>query len=151
QFPNMLADLCMHFPSARGPFDLLDRAFHEHERRPLPSQVIFPPPLGSAALADGRLWQMDHGAEAVFAANQAVWNVLGELGLEPDGALGHSTGEYSALLASGALALGDEDLTNVVLDLHSVFRHIVADGLLPEASLVAVGGVDRAVIDDALG
>ncbi len=150
QYPNMLKDLCLHFPSARAPFDFLDRAFQGHARRPLPSHVIFPPPELDEDSSTARLWHMDHGAEAVFAGNQSLWNVLSELGFSPDGAMGHSTGEYSALLAAGALVLREEDLSRVILDLHEAFRRIASDGLVPEATLVAVGGVGRGVIDEVV-
>src|SRR5262249_24730960 len=56
QYVDMLADLCMHFPEVRECFDLIDRAFADHPRKYLPSQVIFPPPGASAGDRE-LLWQ----------------------------------------------------------------------------------------------
>jgi len=44
---------------------------------------------------------------AVLTASIALWRVLSESGLRPDFVAGHSLGEYSALVAAGALSLSD--------------------------------------------
>ena len=148
QSSNMLADVCVAFPEARAWFDLLDRAFVGHDRRPLPSHVVIPPP-GQGQ--EERLWEMDFGAEAVFTANQALWSVLSRLGLRADGFAGHSTGEYSALLASGALRVAEErEFIARLLEIHDVYRRAAERGFIPQAELVAVGGIDRAAVTELL-
>jgi [acyl-carrier-protein] S-malonyltransferase len=44
---------------------------------------------------------------ALLATAVAAWRVLGELGVQPDYVAGHSLGEYSALVAAGALQFRD--------------------------------------------
>jgi [acyl-carrier-protein] S-malonyltransferase len=44
---------------------------------------------------------------ALLTVSVAAWRVLDEHGLKPDYVAGHSLGEYSALVASGALAFAD--------------------------------------------
>ncbi|MGH9267770.1 MAG: acyltransferase domain-containing protein, partial [Acidimicrobiales bacterium] len=143
QYPRMLLDLCLHFPEVRAWFDLLDRAFTGHRRRYLPSEVIFPTRRGDEEAAEGRLWQMDCGPEAIFAANQALLTLLGRLEIHPDAVVGHSTGEYSALVASGAHRIADpEQLTRDMLRLNELYERSVAEGLIPPGVLLTVGGGD---------
>jgi acyl transferase domain-containing protein len=139
QYPNMLADLCMHFPGVRRVFDLMDRAFAGHHRGYLPSQVIFPPPAGVSQRES--IWDMDVGAEAVFAASQALVALLNDFGIRPDAVVGHSTGEHSALLVSEVVKVeNDEELIAHILEVNAVYTRQEALGKIPEAGLMAVGG-----------
>lgn len=147
QYPNMLLNLCLHFPEVRGWFDLIDRAFGSHHRNYRPSQIIFPAP-GTDQGAQ-MLWQMDLGAEAVFTANQALLKLLLLLGIEPQAVLGHSTGEYSALLAAGAIRVeNEEQLIQHVLDLNAIYERVAAAGQIPSGVLLTVSGVDRQQVAD---
>lgn len=147
QYPNMLLNLCLYFPEVRKWFDLIDRAFGLHHRNCRPSQIIFPAP--GIDQVDQMLWQMDLGAEAVFTANQALLQLLLSLGIEPQVVLGHSTGEYSALLAAGAIRVeNEEQLIRHVLDLNAIYEQVAADGRIPPGVLLAVGGVDRQRVTD---
>ncbi len=144
QYPNMLLDLCLHFPEVRAWFDLIDRAFIDHPRQYLPSQVIFALDPSDAAK---QLWQMDAAIEVVFTASQALYGLLSRLSIRPDVIVGHSSGEYSALLASGALRIpSDERLIQHILDLNGVYEQSAAHHDIPEALLLAVGAADPALI-----
>jgi acyl transferase domain-containing protein len=146
QYSGMLSDLCIHFPEARAWFDLMDRAFQDHERGVLPSHSIFPIP-GSSESAQQRLWQMDGAIESVFAADQAMHSVLMSIGLRPDMIVGHSTGEYSALLASRAARVVDrEHLIHHILEGNQATARAQARGLVPDGVLLAVGPADPEVI-----
>lgn len=146
QYRNMLWDLCLHFPEVRRVFDLMDRAYEDHGRDYLPSDVIFPPPFGSPS--QERLWNMDSGAEAVFCANQALYALIENLGLRPDAMVGHSTGEHSALLASRVVQVsGDRELIEHILGVYEVFDKLNAGGGIPEAVLLAVAGADHAFLE----
>jgi acyl transferase domain-containing protein len=146
QYPGMLSDLCIHFPEARDWFDLMDRAFRDHDRGVLPSQSIFPIP-GSPESEQQRLWQMDGAIEAVFAADQAMHSVLSSIGVRPDMIVGHSTGEYSALLASGAARVEDRDhLVHHILEGNQATERAEARGLVPDGVLLAVGPADPEVV-----
>jgi acyl transferase domain-containing protein len=147
QYRNMLGDLCIHFPEVRRTFDLMDRAYENHPRDYLPSDVIFPPPLGSPS--QERLWNMDSGAETVFCANQAMYELIKNLGIPADAMVGHSTGEHSALLASQVVAVaGDEELIQHILGVYEVFDKLNATSDIPEAVLLAVAGADHKFLED---
>ena len=146
QYRNMLGDLCIHFPEVRRVFDLMDRAYENHPRDYLPSDVIFPPPLGSPS--QDRLYNMDSGAETVFCANQALYALIENLGIRADAMVGHSTGEHSALLASRVVEVADdEELIRHILGVYEVFDKLNATSDIPEAVLLAVAGADHAFLE----
>src|SRR5690606_12293563 len=147
QYPNMLGDLCRYFPQVRRVFDLMDRAFLDHPRRFLPSQIIFPPPLFDQSGKDSPLhkaiWEMDFGAEAVFVANQALTALMETIGLRPHAMVGHSTGEHSALLAPRTVQPErEEDFIRHVLGVNAVLEDVNSRGQIPQGTLIAAGGGD---------
>jgi len=147
QYRNMLGDLCIHFPEVRRVFDLMDRAYESHSRDYLPSDVIFPPPLGSPS--QERLYNMDSGAETVFCANQAMYALIENLGIRADAMVGHSTGEHSALLASRVVEVNsDDELIDHILGVYEVFDKLNATSDIPEAVLLAVAGADHAFLEE---
>ena len=165
QYPGMLADLCLHFPEARAWFDVMDRAFRDHPRGFLPSRMLFPPPAaaggrpagpgdaaigatamgdaatdGTATRDDARLFEMEVAIESVFAADQAMLAVLSHLGLRPEAVVGHSTGEYSALMASGAVEVEDEDrLIDYLLEGNRATARATRAGKVPHGVLLTIG------------
>ena len=146
QYRNMLADLCIHFPEVRRVFDLMDRAYETTSRNYLPSDVIFPCPLGSPSW--DRLFNMDSGAETVFCSNQAMYALMQKLGIHADAMVGHSTGEHSALLASDAVqAHTDEELIQHILGVYSVFDSLNKTAGIPEAVLLAIAGADHKLME----
>jgi acyl transferase domain-containing protein len=146
QYRNMLGDLCIHFPEVRRVFDLMDRAYENHARDYLPSDVIFPPPFGSPS--QERLYNMDSGAETVFCANQAMYALIEKLGIRADAMVGHSTGEHSALLASRVVEVNsDEELIQHILGVYEVFDKLNSTSDIPEAVLLAVAGADHAFLE----
>lgn len=146
QYRNMLGDLCIHFPEVRRVFDLMDRAYENHSRDYLPSDVIFPPPFGSPS--QERLYNMDSGAETVFCANQAMYALIENLGIKADAMVGHSTGEHSALLASRVVRVaGDDELIRHILGVYEVFDRLNSTSDIPEAVLLAVAGADHAFLE----
>lgn len=56
---------------------------------------------------DTELMKTEFTQPAILTASVAVWQVLKEYGLTPDIAAGHSLGEYSALVAAGAISFAD--------------------------------------------
>ncbi|MEO8657651.1 MAG: beta-ketoacyl synthase N-terminal-like domain-containing protein [Bryobacteraceae bacterium] len=146
QYRNMLADLCIHFPEVRRVFDLMDRAYETTSRNYLPSDVIFPCPLGSPSWE--RLFNMDSGAETVFCANQAMYALFEKLGLKADAMVGHSTGEHSALLASDTVqAHTDAEMIEHILGVYSVFDSLNRISGIPEAVLLAIAGADHKMME----
>lgn len=143
QYSRMLADLCVHFPEVREFFDLMDRAFEGHPGG-LPSEAIFP----RDGEDDARLYSIDGGAAAVFAANQALCALLGKLGLRADVMAGHSIGEHCALLASGVVRAGDEEeMVGHVRGVSSVFEGLKNSIGIPEGTLLTIAGADHALLE----
>ncbi len=147
QYPSMLRDLCLHFSEVREGFDILDSFFIKSARPFLPSQYIFPipgPTERERTELEGRLWEMEGALAAISTANWALYTLLGRLEIHPDILLGHSSGEYSALVASGALA-ADAPFLERVVSLNSVADGSRGEGRVPEAVLAAVGADRRSV------
>ncbi|HEY63311.1 MAG TPA: acyltransferase domain-containing protein [Caldilineae bacterium] len=146
QYPNMLADLCLHFPEVRACFDRIDRLFADHPRGYRPSDFIFPRSVGPGEEDLSRhLWEIDGAIEAVLTANSALFTLLSELGLRADAMVGHSTGEYSAMLAAGAIPVNEDEFVGRYLaTLNRMYEEVTAEAHIPQAMMIAVGaGLDR--------
>jgi acyl transferase domain-containing protein len=153
QYANMLADLCLYFPEVRSAFDETDRVLASAGRDARPSDIVFPPTLLTSAETselDKRLWQMDGAVDAVLAANHGLWQLLVRLGFKPDAMLGHSTGEFSALRASGTFQLDEQPaLRQFATDLSDGYQAAVATEAVTKAAMLALG-TTRDVADDLI-
>lgn len=143
QYPNMLADLCLHFPEVRECFDRSDRAFSGSSRGYVLSDIVFPRPAFSdeqRQWAVQRLARMDGAIEATMTGNAAMLALLRRLGLRPDVCAGHSAGEYSAMIAAGILDLDTEDRSaGFSRALNDYFRDAGSNDGVPRAVLLAIG------------
>ncbi len=143
QYAGMLADLCIHFPEVRQWFDFMNEAFANRGYRL--SDSVFPPP---GVAAEARLFSMDVGAEAVFCGNQAIHALLTHLGITPDAVVGHSTGEHSALLASGIVRTETKpSLLHHVRGVNRVFEELQHSAAIQTGVLLAVAGVAPSAVD----
>jgi acyl transferase domain-containing protein/phosphopantetheinyl transferase len=149
QYPNMLADLCRHFPEARRQFDLADAAYRRMGREPL-SRLVFPLPEEDSAAA-AELLEFQPAMTSVMAAERALLAVLGRLGLRADAVVGHSNGEFVALQAAGAYrpATDDELIESIVAGAELAAR-AASPGLLPDIELTAIEGADPEAVGDAV-
>jgi [acyl-carrier-protein] S-malonyltransferase len=95
QYPGMGADLYRKFPEARQVFELADRVLGFSL-----SRLCFE---GS----EEELRLTENTQPAILVVSVAAYRVLEQRGLQPDYVAGHSLGEYSALVAAGALDLAD--------------------------------------------
>ncbi len=95
QHAGMGRDLADNFPAARTAFDEADLAIDFNL-----SNLCFNGP-------DEELQLTANTQPAILAASTAAYLALVEKGIKPDYVAGHSLGEYSALVAAGALNLGD--------------------------------------------
>jgi malonyl CoA-acyl carrier protein transacylase len=141
QYPDMLADLCLHFPEVRECFDQIDRVYFDHPRGYVPSDHIFPRPASSRSgesRVEERLWEIAGAVEAVLTANQAALTLMSGLGLQPDVIVGHSTGEFSALRAAGIFDPDKEEFFELSLKLYQNYEEASRVGV-PRAVLLAVG------------
>jgi [acyl-carrier-protein] S-malonyltransferase len=95
QYPAMGLDLSRKFPAAQAVFEEADRVLGF----PL-SQLCFEG-------TEEQLKLTENTQPAILAVSVAAYRVLEERGITPEFAAGHSLGEYSALVAAGAIPFDD--------------------------------------------
>lgn len=95
QYAGMGRDLCDSFPVARATFEEADRTLGFAI-----SELCFSGPEEALKLTENT-------QPALLTASVATYRVLEEKGIRPDFVAGHSLGEYSALVAAGALQFAD--------------------------------------------
>jgi len=91
QYPGMGRDLAEKFPAARRVFDEADAALNFAI-----SRICFEGPEEELRLTENT-------QPAILTVSVAAYRVLEEKGIAPDFVAGHSLGEYSALVAAGAV------------------------------------------------
>lgn len=142
QFRDMLAPIMLHYPVMRGWFDVADGVRYSDPARKRLSDVFFPPPL--QAETDDALWRMDVGPEAIFSANMAMATLYKQIGLTADMAVGHSTGEYSALFLAGVTSRDDPaQLRREMAALNEVYGAAETAGEIASGALFTIGPIDR--------
>ncbi|MGB5286222.1 MAG: beta-ketoacyl synthase N-terminal-like domain-containing protein, partial [Polyangiales bacterium] len=104
QYVNMLRELREVEPIVADTFREADEVMKPLLGQPL-SEIIFVDPNDRAALAeaDEALRQTAITQPAVLATDLALTRLLAAYGVTPDLVMGHSLGEYGALVASGAI------------------------------------------------
>src|SRR5436190_15706170 len=95
QYAGMGREVSEKFPVARRVFEEADAALGF----PL-SRLCFEGPEEELKLTENT-------QPAILTTSIALFRILEEKGIRPDFVAGHSLGEYSALVAAGALKLGD--------------------------------------------
>ena len=95
QYPGMGKELAENHPAARAVFDEADRALGLSI-----SQMCF-------AGTEDELKLTANTQPAILTCSVAVHRILEERGIRPDYVAGHSLGEYSGLVAAGALPFSD--------------------------------------------
>ncbi len=150
QYVNMLGDLYMAFPEFRRQFDVSDTAYDgvwKHRS----SQFIFPPPtcLGSdlKSALERDYFSIDVATETVFSAGLAMYQLLSSFGLSCDIMLGHSTGEYTALVAGGAVTGSGAEEYELRAKLNRIYRNVNTAESVPRGSLLTVGAVEPDVLE----
>ena len=108
QYVNMLALLRASEPIVTETFAEADRVMTPLLGKPL-SEYIFVDQTNEHAVAQAEedLRQTAITQPAVLAADLALTRLLAAYGIEPDMTMGHSLGEYGALVAAGALPFAD--------------------------------------------
>ena len=108
QYVNMLEVLRATEPIVAETFAEADRVMTPLLGKPL-SKFIFvdQADTNAVAQADYDLRQTAITQPAVLATDLALTSLLAAYGIEPDFTMGHSLGEYGALVAAGALPFGD--------------------------------------------
>src|ERR1700758_1251463 len=95
QYPGMGKELAEKYSAAQAVFDEADRALGLSI-----SQMCF---SGS----EDELKLTANTQPAILTCSVAVYRILEEKGIRPDFVAGHSLGEYSSLVAAGAMKFAD--------------------------------------------
>ena len=108
QYVNMLRSLRADEPTVARTFEEADRVMTPLLGKPL-SEYIFVDPADGAAVARAEedLRQTAITQPAVLATDLALTRLFEAYGIRPDMTMGHSLGEYGALVAAGALPFAD--------------------------------------------
>src|SRR6266511_1263295 len=121
----MVRDLAQSSPAARAAFDEIDRALGFGL-----SDLCFNGPEEDLQLTANT-------QPAILAASIAAFRALSEKGFRPDFVAGHSLGEYSALVAAGALSLGDA--ARLVRRRGELMQEAVPVGVGAMAAILGIG------------
>ncbi len=130
QYPGMGRELAEAFPAARRVFEEADHALGF----PI-SKLCFEGPAQELQLTANT-------QPAILTASVAAAEVLREKGVAPDCVAGHSLGEYSALVAAGALRL--EDAVRVVRKRGQYMQDAVPVG---QGAMAALVGMEAAAVE----
>jgi len=131
QYPGMGKELAEKYPAARAVFDEADNALGFSI-----SKICF-------AGTEDELKLTTNTQPAIVTCSVAVLRVLEEKGLKPDFVAGHSLGEYSALVAAGALKFADA--VQLVRKRGAYMQEAVPAGV---GTMAAIMGLSPAVVAD---
>ena len=104
QYANMLKALCAAEPIVAETFAEADRVMTPLLGKPL-TEFIFVDPndANAVAKAEDDLRQTEITQPTVLAIDIGITRLLAAYGIQPDMTMGHSLGEYGALVASGSM------------------------------------------------
>src|SRR5581483_10025025 len=103
QYVNMLRDVAAIDPVVAATFAEADEIMTPFLGRPL-SSFVFADGDEAVAEAEQRLLRTEYTQPAVLTVDVALTRLLAAYGIEPDMVMGHSLGEYGALVAAGSLS-----------------------------------------------
>jgi acyl transferase domain-containing protein/acyl carrier protein len=106
QYANMLAELRRREAVVEEVFDEADMIMAPLLKGRRLSDIVFADPTDDAAVAraDQELRRTEITQPAVLTVDTALTRLLGEYGIVPELVMGHSLGEYGALIAAGAIS-----------------------------------------------
>ena len=109
QYANMLAELRRREPVVAELFEEADAIMAPLLEGRRLSDIVFADPEDPAAMAraEEELRRTEIQQPAVITVDTALTRLLGEYGIAPDLVMGHSVGEYGALVRAGALSFED--------------------------------------------
>ncbi len=107
QYVNMIKDLRQYEPVVVDTFDEADRILEPILGRPLTSFIYVEGGEEELAQAEKNLKDTTITQPAMLTANVALLRVLDKFGFKPDLVIGHSLGEYAALVAAGVLTFAE--------------------------------------------
>ena len=109
QYLNMLAELRDHEPVVRSVFEQGDRVMRAHIDGQRLSDFMFTDAADEdeIAKANEALRQTEITQPAMLTADAALTELLDAYGVRPDMVMGHSLGEYAALVRAGVLSFAE--------------------------------------------
>jgi malonyl CoA-acyl carrier protein transacylase/phosphopantetheinyl transferase len=150
QFVNMLSDVLPHFPEVKAHFAFVDRLLIQTGSRTTPlSDIILLRPDATPeeqAAAEKEMWRLATGCCSVLCAEWSLYQILLRLGLKPDVAAGHSSGELSALAAAGCVTATEENFA-LMFNVSQGLQQQEDSANLAEAILLAVGAGRKTVTE----
>jgi [acyl-carrier-protein] S-malonyltransferase len=132
QYPGMGKELAEKYPAARAVFEEADQALGFSI-----SKMCFEG-------TEEELKLTANTQPAILTVSVAAYRVVAEKGLAPDFVAGHSLGEYSALVAVGALNFADA--VRLVRKRGQYMQEAVPSG---QGGMAAIMGISPAVVQDA--
>jgi [acyl-carrier-protein] S-malonyltransferase len=132
QYPGMGKELADKYPAARAVFEEADKALGFSV-----SRMCFEG-------TEDELKLTANTQPAILTVSVAAFRVLAEKGITADFVAGHSLGEYSALVAAGALKFADA--VKLVRKRGMYMQEAVAAG---QGAMAAILGLSPAVVQDA--
>jgi acyl transferase domain-containing protein/acyl carrier protein/NAD(P)-dependent dehydrogenase (short-subunit alcohol dehydrogenase family) len=143
QYANMMRGLRDVEPIVAGTFAEADRIMTPLLGKPL-SEYIFVDSADAAKVAQAEedLRQTEITQPAVLAIDLALTRLLDAYGIRPDMTMGHSLGEYGALVAAGALPF-DDSLEAVSARGRGMTQVAMADNGRMAAVFAPLGEVER--------
>jgi [acyl-carrier-protein] S-malonyltransferase len=132
QYSGMGKELAEKYPAARAVFDEADRALGFSI-----SRMCFEG-------TEEELKLTANTQPAILTCSVAMHRVLAERGIAPDYVMGHSLGEYSALVAAGSLKF--TDAAQLVRKRGTYMQEAVPAGV---GAMAAIMGLSPAVVADA--
>ncbi|NLA79661.1 MAG: type I polyketide synthase, partial [Chloroflexi bacterium] len=106
QYVNMLKDLREHEAIIDQTFIEADQALLSTLGKPLTEYIYANGDPEQVAQAEAELKKTSITQPAILTVNVALLRLLQQYGFEPDFVVGHSLGEYAALVASGVMDFG---------------------------------------------
>ncbi len=149
QYVNMLLDLNASEPVVRETFAEADRVMEPILGRPLTSFIYTRGGEDEIKQAEQELKNTAITQPAMLTANVAVLRVLKKYGIEPDLVIGHSLGEYAALVAAGVLTFAEalevvsargREMTRIKVDDPGCMAAVSAPLAIVEETIRAIDG-----------
>jgi len=146
QYPDMLRELCLHFPACRSAFDDADTASALAGSPLPPSQWIFP--TGQAESPSGAGLDMAGAIQAVLAADTAFLRFFTQLGIVPDAVVGVGVGEITALECAGAIRFKNRsERLQALRDGYTLLKGIAESPRNPVCACLSSEGLHREGLD----
>ena len=150
QYVNMGRELAAVSPTVQATLDEADAIMQPILGRPL-SSYLFVDPEDKAAVAQANLdlMQTEITQPAMLTLDEAMRRLLADYGFEPDMVMGHSLGEYGALVAAGVLPFAQaleaaagrgREMARVKMDDNGWMAAVLAPFEVVEATLKEIDG-----------